>query len=128
MGADIHMYVEYKNKKEKTWNTFIEDLSPFRNYDIFGFLTDGNVRSMETVKSSVPLRGLPDDVSTSTKEGCEDKEMHSISWITYKEFKSILKESKKKTHVGVDYKAVLASMKSLKKDGMKVRLVFCFDS
>jgi hypothetical protein len=66
MGCDIHMYLEYTTKKElkeakKTgkapyWRDFAGHINPGRNYDMFGFISQG-VRSNH--KNGLPPKGLP---------------------------------------------------------------------
>ena len=57
MGCDIHLYVEYKNKKETNYRNFGGRINPGRNYYIFGLLAKG-VRS--DLPEGIELKGLPD--------------------------------------------------------------------
>jgi len=52
---------------------------------------------------------------------------HSHSWMTNKEFKSVLKKISKRGYFAT-YKAIVATMDAFEKDGIKVRLVFWFDN
>jgi hypothetical protein len=91
MGCDIHMYVQYREKKEREnelnrdwWYEFGDQISPGRNYSMFGILA--GVRSSyyddEGVTHLEP-KGLPDfglgwgaraDLSLSiTETGQEEK-------------------------------------------------------
>lgn len=60
MGCDIHMYVEYTEKKEeeKWWLSFGGRFNPGRNYDLFAILAD--VRNYDGAKCIYPPRGLPE--------------------------------------------------------------------
>jgi hypothetical protein len=62
MGADIHMFVEYKHKDSNDWRSFGGRISVRRNYTLFGLLAD--VRGKGVI---YPQRGLPDDISYETK-------------------------------------------------------------
>jgi hypothetical protein len=54
-----------------------------------------------------------------------DPDAHTHSWLTLPELKDVLK---KRASYGCDYKAVVAAMASLEKNGMVTRLVFWFDN
>ena len=63
MGCDIHMYVQYREKKEEQsepnndwWDDFTSQISPGRNYTMFGILA--GVRDM--VENGFEPKGLPD--------------------------------------------------------------------
>lgn len=167
MGCDIHAFIEFKPKEYDYWDSFGGELNLGRNYEMFGFLTDGEVRSGDSLKSSIPPRGIPDgklswDVDDSlklyiTEDGKGEHETtledaqrwrgkiyndkdgkpymvdhpdwHTHSWLTYKEFKSILDEMKRKRiDVYTPYKAVLSVMKTFEEEKYLTRLVFWFDN
>lgn len=64
MGADIHMYIEYKTKKSNYWNNFAGKINPGRNYMMFGIMA--GVR--EIYPDSFEPKGLPKELSYC----CED--------------------------------------------------------
>ena len=68
MGADIHVFIEYRYRKEslksRGWESFHEDgkLSLGRDYDLFTALS--GVRNFdEDFKELIPPRGLPQDIA-----------------------------------------------------------------
>ena len=87
MGADIHAFVEFKEKNVKYdyWDCFGDEINLGRNYDMFGYLTDGLVRSSEVLKCGIEPRGLPEgklswDVMRRarlkiTEDGCGENEV-----------------------------------------------------
>lgn len=58
MGCDIHMYIEYANRRipEKRWADFGGKINPGRNYSMFGILSKG-LRT--TQEFSFEPKGLP---------------------------------------------------------------------
>jgi hypothetical protein len=77
MGCDIHMYIEYKSKKEKDnyWNSFGGRINPGRNYWMFGLMCKG-VRS--EFEESYPAKGMPEDAGYVSESDnrifiCEDE-------------------------------------------------------
>lgn len=183
MGADIHGYLEYrqkddKNKDDPFWRSFCTKLILNRNYGMFGYLTNGKVRYDDALIDLFDPKGLPQNVGwlTSTdvrvwvtddgKEensctvesalkwnknyGCkleyahddptqvvavDNPDWHTYSWLTLDEYKLVIKtiqkHAKKKDTdlwIGVDYIALLDTMKSLEKNGMVTRFVFWFDN
>jgi hypothetical protein len=86
MGADIHMYIQYKNKKRNDdwWSEFGGCINPGRDYGMFGILSTG-VR--QDVNNSHDPKGLPegnlgwaaeDDAYLYIREDSEDYE-HSCT-------------------------------------------------
>lgn len=66
MGCDIHVYVEYRSKKEGgQWDSFGGRINPGRNYLLFGIMSNG-VRSDPTF--SFEVKGMPDDMAYSAKD------------------------------------------------------------
>lgn len=174
MGADIHMYIQYKNKKSNYWNCFADRINPGRNYTMFAILA--KVRG-EFPESFEP-KGIPEhELSYSCKDdlylyvddklqnedgftslekalkwkenhGCkiiekngepykvEHPDWHSHTWLTIKELKKAYKlylkyaseEWGEDVKIPSEYQAILDVMKSLKKSGNKVELVFWFDN
>ena len=68
MGCDIHLYIEYKNKKvefdgyKDNWHDFGKCINPGRNYALFALMADvRNYRNELPV--IVPRRGMPEDVA-----------------------------------------------------------------
>ena len=168
MGADLHMYIEYAEKKKyngkKYWQTFGGEIYPGRNYELYGYLTNGQVRYDVDFRNGISPKDLPDNLSYEveydsrlwiTDEGKGDHEItlekaiqyppiyndengvpksinhpdwHSHSWLTLKEYKRILKKAKEDTVIGIEYKVILNVMKSFRKEGFDVRLIFWFDN
>jgi hypothetical protein len=66
MGCDIHLYIEYKNKKvefdgyKDNWHDFGKCINPGRNYALFALMAD--VRNYDgQLPVIVNPRGMPDD-------------------------------------------------------------------
>ena len=68
MGCDIHLYIEYKNKKvafdgyKDNWHSFGKRINPGRNYAMFALMA--NVRNHYSdgkLPVLVEPRGIPDD-------------------------------------------------------------------
>lgn len=168
MGCDIHMYVEYKRKKEQEshYYNYGGRINPGRNYYLFGLLSKG-VRT--NLDNGIPPKGLPENISYSathdywihvndkySEEGHEgyctseqaekwqtygsvyDKnskrvsnpDWHSHSWLTAEELEQQIEVYKKETEygVGVEYMALLASMKEIENHDYECRVVFWFDN
>lgn len=103
MGADIHMFVEYKVgdgpwQADKNHKVIEEDEDyqyleqfPFsgRNYDLFGTLAGVRTEGPEP-------KGLPKDVSEIIKDNTDDESQygddHSHSYCSFEEFKKALKK------------------------------------
>jgi hypothetical protein len=182
MGADIHMYVEYREKKrvkqaEKTgtqspWFSYGVKINPGCNYTMFGILA--SVRG--SYEGSFDPKGQVDDMGYAAKDDAymlivdkpreeireggvvtredalryvsygrkiiddkwvEHPDWHSHSWMTIKELEKAFKlyekhastEWEEPIKVGVEYRALFASMKALEDDGNnEVRVVFWFDN
>jgi hypothetical protein len=182
MGADIHMYVEYREKKRakkakkegpiSPWYSYGDEINPGRNYTMFGILA--GVRG--SYKDSFDPKGHVDDMGYAAKDDAymfivdkpreeiredgvvtredaerfasygrkiidntwiEHPDWHSHSWMTIKELEKAFKLYEKHAskewgepiQVGVEYRALLASMKALDDDGKnEVRVVFWFDN
>jgi hypothetical protein len=180
MGADIHMYVEYRNKKQAKdletqgrdpyWYSFGDCFNPGRNYTMFAILAGvrGEFKDSFEPKGRIPFNLMGNSAKhdlyyfiddkegerTVTREqakkysesyGCEIvddswvrcPDFHSHSWMSSKELEKAYKGYKvhaskewdKKMDVPVEWKAILAAMKSLEDEGKnEVRVVFWFDS
>ncbi len=63
MGCDIHMYVEYNDKKREDayWRSFGGRINPGRNYWIFGLISKGVRAEFE---ESMEDKGLPDELGS----------------------------------------------------------------
>lgn len=59
MGADIHVYIEYKEKTSSMWHCFGERLNPGRDYDMFGIMAGVRYPSNKLFEP----RGLPKNLS-----------------------------------------------------------------
>jgi len=75
MGCDIHLYIEYKNKKvafdgyKDNWHSFGKRINPGRNYAMFALMA--NVRNHYSdgkLPVLVEPRGMPDDVGYYVKD------------------------------------------------------------
>lgn len=141
MGCDIHLYIEYANKddkrEEKMWESVsFGSINCPRDYRIFGYLTDGHIRYNDVnLKFGIEPRGLPvDKLSYQTQNEWDTvkDEVHNPSWLTYDEYKMILKSAKKDKSIddtiAFEYHLILKIMKELEKNRFKTRVVFWFDS
>lgn len=93
MGADIHVYAEYRNTAN-AWEA-IPDYEPFglRCYDVFSFFA--KVRFSDDYRRVTPYpisepRGLPKDVSTYVKKESDEwgEEGFRHSWLSVEELSS----------------------------------------
>jgi len=140
MGCDIHCMVEYllhsteKGKGEVVthwWLNFGGVISVDRNYVLFAKMA--GVRRSETVKPMFKQRGVPNDVGLVAM-GILAKEWargHSHSWLTLEEFESVLTSYQLEGYefeLDVEWRAMLAAMRTLQDGGHTVRLIFWFDS
>lgn len=84
MGCDIHSHAERKNgsKYEE-----LAEPAPFdwRDYGMYAFLA--GVRNYSAIPTLAAPRGLPDDLSPSTREDYDhwDLDAHSASWLSLAE-------------------------------------------
>ena len=137
MGCDIHGFIEYRSKDDKRdephWHAVSEELNLGRNYNVFGYLTDGAVRYDPNLEFGVPPKGIPKgNLSFEVKEASEEDGYHSHSWLSFNEYEMLIEEMLKNEDedvvVGTDYHLVLDIMKALDGRGMVPRFVFWFDS
>lgn len=172
MGADVHLYIQYKTKKSNYWNSFAGRINPGRNYIMFSLMA--KVRG--EYPESLDPKGLPEHelsyqcandlflyIDEKDDEGCtslenalkwnknngckivndkngnpwkvEHPDWHSHSWLKIKEMKQVFKNYAKiavkewgSNKIPTEYQAVLDVMKSLKKSGNEVKVVFWFDN
>ena len=69
MGADIHMFIEYRRPKGEYWSSHGGKINPGRHYGIFAKLADvRNYPSWGIVPICDP-RGLPDNISYKAFDG-----------------------------------------------------------
>ena len=135
MGCDIHMVLQVKH--DKKWNT-IEEISLYRNYELFGILAE--VRD-NTHKPISHAKGLPKDVVLDKDNkinflhldysGIADKLWlgeHNYSYLTAKELLKY-KWNKVKEVIPSELVNLLERLQLLpKKEQENVRIVFGFDS
>ena len=69
MGCDIHLYIEYRSKNNKTnnWNSFGERINPGRNYVLFALMADVRNYTEKKITVLVEPRGMPDDAGHISK-------------------------------------------------------------
>lgn len=127
------MFLEYRTK-DMDWELFnLGEINVGRNYEMFGNLTGGRVRTMTDIKTKIEPKGLPDDELSLllTQILAEETEKnfgyHNHSWLSYKEYKTILKQTKM-DEIPMEYSLLLKMMKFLEKSGHRCRLVFWFDN
>ena len=85
MGCDIHLYIEYKNKKvafdgyKDNWHSFGKSINTGRNYAMFALMANvRNYYSDGKLPVLVEPRGIPEDVGYIAKDDnqlyiCEDE-------------------------------------------------------
>ena len=85
MGCDIHTYAEKKSKDGKWELIPTVELFSERNYFLFELLA--GVRSYVGLKPIASPRGIPKDVSESTRESCNEwgEDGHTPSWLSLEE-------------------------------------------
>jgi len=73
MGCDIHLYIEYKDKKPALedgyvpgWQSYGNRINPGRNYALFALMANVRNYGDEKLPVLVERRGMPDDVSYTT--------------------------------------------------------------
>ena len=96
MGCDIHLYIEYKDKKtefngyDSGWQSFGGRINPGRNYAMFGLMANvRNCYSDGKLPVLVEPRGMPDDAAYSTADDnriyiSEDEDENYVSMETAK--------------------------------------------
>lgn len=124
------MFLEYRPKK-MDWEIFsLGEINLGRNYEMFGNLTGGRVRGEISVKTIIEPRGLPNDelsLILSQIVAESSNEYHNHSWLSYKEYKTILNQTEME-EIPIEYSLLLKMMKFLEKSGYETRLVFWFDN
>jgi hypothetical protein len=87
MGCDIHIHVEVK--VNGTWHHYSHP-SIARNYSLFARMA--NVRNGGNIAPISEPRGLPPDVTFTTKIDCDHygNDGHSHSWLSAKEVAALL--------------------------------------
>lgn len=116
MGCDIHSYIEVRNKDRQTgeysgWEPLpIFEINPRwskmpslanhytgRDYELFGWLTDGVVRCSTTTQLPPP-RGLPSDISAEIEREHDAMraDAHSQSYFTLSELEEAYRKIPKK--------------------------------
>lgn len=139
MGCDIHVHIECQRYRERgvcSWQSFAAMGFEPRDYELFGAMTNGEVRAPAPDGVAFPPRGYPadadDDANEAYYEGpdywkretpCPD--WHTPSWLTTAEYVQAMER------VGdVDYfwRAVAVAMQSLEASGHPARIVFWFDN
>ena len=96
MGKDIHINIEYRNRKTRKichGGDFVGD----RIYDFFSILA-GNINHNE--RALFPLRGLPGDVSRSVYEQYKENEHLCAGYVTTSELKECIDETKSRFGYG----------------------------
>ncbi len=91
MGTDIHGWIEIAlqpfPEDDKSWVALVDVLFLFwRDYDLFGCLF--GVRNYADFRPLAPDRGIPEDASTTVREGFF-KEAENPSWILWSELKAV---------------------------------------
>jgi hypothetical protein len=134
MGCDIHVTIQYRTKLKTSdsnyWYTFAQDMELPRDYDMFATLAGVRVPNQYSLKP----KGMPNDAELP-KSLYTDSEFYSHSWVSYKEYKRVLKNysriydfSEEILTPHVEYLILFDIMKSFKKKKMESRLIFWFDS
>lgn len=87
MGCDIHVFIEAKINDQ--WH--LVDMPHIdRWYSLFARMAD--VRNYGDVVPISQPRGVPEDASVPSKILLEDSDYHSHSWLSSKEWESLLEE------------------------------------
>ena len=95
MGADIHVYMEYKNENSEWEYLYIQDQNGDkvdwydRNYTLFGLLAD--VRAQFDCPYTNSYRGIPSDASAEVTEQYEEYAdiWHTPTWYSMSELQLI---------------------------------------
>ena len=117
MGADIHIFVEYKEPGDNYWQRGIKDMHAPRAYDLFARLAD--VRNDGTIEP-LPLVGLEKD--SPTWYNINDGELHSPNTISLEDWITETGD------YGPVYGAVTAFCLRLSRAAYQVRIIVAFDS
>lgn len=130
MGCDIHGYIEYQpySHKPETWYLFAH---PFlrRDYALFSLLA--GVRNSQEVKPIAEPRGFPENADLETREAYNEdgSDAHSASHLTCEEYEAALNARDNDYPISdVNFRAVLAVMKTFEKERIPTRFVFWFDN
>ena len=130
MGMDIHIYMEYCNRKTNRF-TFYREFKARRCYGLFGILA-------EVFYDENPLyisRGFPDDASDYVLKEYRDwrADAHHTSWLNAEEFGYCLDLAKERYPDDdedwlKDYEFILKNLKDSDNDEEPARIVFWFDN
>jgi hypothetical protein len=129
MGCDIHAAIEYHiaEYSDDHWDTFALLGSEPRWYNLFGALTNGEVRGWEPGgHPEIAPRGFPSDAGWETQSQFESegRDAHTPSWVTPEEFAQALAACEEEEYY---WSTVLATMQKLA-EKWPTRLVFWFDN
>lgn len=130
MGMDIHLYMEYCERKTNRYKFYREFDAP-RQYGLFGVLA-------EVFFDENPLylsRGFPSDASSHVSREYRDwgRGAHHASWLDAEEFGYCLDAAKERHPCAAEgclseYEYVLTCMKDSDADGESSRIIFWFDN
>ena len=119
MGRDIHLHVEYKERKDgfEYHSSFYGEFKE-RNYSVFD-----NIMSEYCV-------GLPYDISDYTKFWYNKlgEDAHDTGYMSPNELECCLNDIERIYEVDVEWYALLAYMRKLEEECKDVRAVFWFDN
>lgn len=131
MGTDIHIHIEYKKRRKKTYNYGGKFLGA-RIYEVFAVLAGVYYQS-----PLFPLRGLPGDITKETLRNYQiDKcEWHHMGWLATDELGDCLKEADRRySYEDEDdawlrpYWILYEYMKEHESYGEQSRMIFWFDN
>lgn len=151
MSRTLHLFIEYKSSKSDTWYAHGGEFRPDVYNELYkaliGDKAKGRVPDMSyrarradcfTINDTNPFHGKEVTESTAheyVKSGqsiyrddglqVTNPDYHSHTWLTIREFASILKSV---TGYSVEYTAILAAMDTFNTIGFDTRIVFWFDN
>ena len=120
MGADIHVYCEYRHP-DSNWDDLFNDLYLRRKYAMFAALAD--VRNNGTIEVKIPPRGLPTDLAWKARDAAQGPDWHSHSYMTLAEWRSIVEPTNDPVIIGMN-----KGMEVVEAAGFQTRIVFWFDN
>lgn len=139
MGTDIHIHLEYQQRKKgkkPRWMHVNKEFEEQRRYLMFGILAGAR----SDVEPLFPPRGLPDDITQKTLRDHDDwgGDAHTESWLTTEEFgmclntvEVIYKERYQDEYQEEwleDYHHIYRYMKDSDDEGEPARIIFWFDN
>lgn len=130
MGMDIHIYMEYRERKTNRYKYYREFETP-RRYGLFGILAD----VFNDVNPLYISRGFPNDASDNVYKEYRNwgGDAHHVSWLDAEEFGYCLDYAKELyPDASEDWlkesEFILKNLRDSDNEGEPARIIFWFDN